>query len=82
MMRVCPGCRGTGKLKQGMEPSELKIIRAALGLRAGLRRALHQATFAQLLGITERTLRNYLTGVRPILYLVAQEARRLKDQQV
>ena len=81
MMRVCPGCGGTGKLRQGMPPHELKFIRGVLGVRGGLGRPLQQATFASLLGITERCLRNYEKGDRPIPLLVAQEARRLHTQE-
>lgn len=82
MSRTCPACSGTGRVPGGMTPLDLKVIRGVLGLRSGLGRPLQQATFASLLGITERCLRNYEKGERPIPLLVAQEARRLRDQKV
>ena len=81
MSRTCPACRGTGKVPGGMRPVDLKMIRGVLGTRSGRGRPLQQATFASLLGITERCLRNYEKGDRPIPLLVAQEARRLHHQK-
>ena len=82
MSRTCPACHGTGTVPGGMRPVDLKMSRGVLGTRSGLGRPLQQATFAKLLGVTERTLRNYLNGHRAIPFLVAQEARRLHHQKM
>jgi hypothetical protein len=80
MQPLCLNCGEELRRKGIMQPVELKLICWLLGRRTGHRRSLTQEAFAQLLGISVRSLRHYLNGERRIPAPVAKEARRLREQ--
>ena len=79
MGRSCPTC-GSKLAEPAMDPVELKLVRALLGVRAGLGGRLPNRDFAGLLGRTPRQLYNYLHGRTPIPPNIARRARRLRDK--
>ena len=63
-----------------MDPTELKLVRGLLGVRAGMGGRLPIRDFAGLLGRTPRELYNYLHGQTPIPPSIARRARQLRDK--
>lgn len=77
--RKCPCCGQRLKARSTLSPVELKAIRGALGVRSGQKRPMARSAFAELLGVSTRTLYNYEHSLTPIPVAVAQEARRLRN---
>ena len=63
-----------------MDPTELKLVRGLLGVRAGMGGRLPNRGFAGLLGRTPWRLYNYLHGRTTIPPSIARRARRLRDK--
>ena len=78
-MKSCPTC-GAPQPEPAMHPTELKLVRGLLGVRAGRGGRLPNRDFADLLGRTPRQLYNYLHGRTPIPPSIARRARRLRDK--
>ena len=60
-----------------MQPVKLKVIRGLLGHLEGRGRPLSQPEFGALIGRTDRMVRLYERGTKPIPKKVADRANRL-----
>ena len=73
---TCPTC-GSSLEEPLMKPVKLKVIRGMLGHLSGRGRPLSQPEFGALIGRSDRMVRLYERGIRPIPKKVADRAQRL-----